>query len=361
MDERKKNIKTLETQKQEAAESLNLMLENLGEARMNSMETSAVAAQTDDGDDVTEYQRLHKEIADSERAIKAIEANIARLRELEELISGKEADRSQMTQELAGLYTRLGELVLQDPDYEAFAASYQQRTEGLLPKIAALEDRLGTLDDKRTGVFSWIGKNAQSMVIRSFLGKSQDNLQRIYGMAGEQFLHSPASESIESRELRSLVQDIQDIQKGISGLEEELSALREERRNIVKAFDAQGKQTQVLEKHIAQTRIELRILYRKAGKSAASASIMEQDDLLLEAVEKQREKIRSLEHEIDQLNAALAIDEETASIEKLNSTIVEHRQRIAASEKAIADLETRIDEANRHIAALTIRRDSPEV
>ncbi|MDR3335301.1 MAG: hypothetical protein LBT13_10535 [Treponema sp.] len=354
MDERKKNIKELETQKQEAAESLNLMLENLGEARMNSMKTSAEAAQADDGEDLTEYQGLLKEIADSEGAIKAIEADTARLRELEDLISGKEADRSQMAQELAGLYIRLGELVLQDPDYETFAASYQKQTEGLLPKIAALEDRLGTLDDKRTGVFSWIGKNAQSMVIRSFLGKSQDNLQRVYGMAGEQFLHSPVIESIESREL-PLVQDIQNIRKGISGLEEELSALREERRNIVKAFDAQGKQG--LEKHIAQTRSELRILYRKAGKSAAS--IMERDDqLLVEAIEKQREKIRSLEHEIDQLNAALAIDEETANIEKLNSTITEHRRRIAASEKAIADFETRIDEANRHIAALTIRRDS---
>jgi ParB-like chromosome segregation protein Spo0J len=52
------------------------------------------------------------------------------------------------------------------------------------------------------------------------------------------------------------------------------------------------------------------------------------------------------------LKASLAIDAQQEEIAMMERAITGHRPRIAAGGEAIADLEKRIEEANRHIQEL---------
>jgi uncharacterized coiled-coil protein SlyX len=372
MDERKKTIRELESQRQEVSRSVNLMLEDLGESLLDRLgkDESALSPAPEDTLCLKEYRRLLGEIADSEALIKTIEADVDRLKEIEGQITRKEQQSSGHTKNLSDFYARLGELVLGDPLFEEFSGPYKPRLEVLLPKIRSLEERLEDIEDKGgANLFSMIGKNAQSMVIRSFLGKGQENLRRLYGEAGEQFILAGLG-NIPAGEIRALVEEIEDGRKVSSDITAELAVLRGERRKIGESFGSEGnpaKRIQGLEKHIGHIREELRKVYLDFGGRAADpslrkgfAGIFSGDDLLLlEGIEKRRETLGDYETRIEKLKAALAIDEEEAEIEKLSRAIEEQKQRIAAGEKAIADLEDRIKKSKRRIGELALLLDNP--
>ncbi|MDR3138641.1 MAG: hypothetical protein LBT95_03090 [Treponema sp.] len=367
MDDRKKTIRELENKRQETSRSVNLMLEDLGESLLVRLHKTDKAGPHpfEDSPCIADQRRLLKEIADSEDLIKSVETDIARLKEIERQIAQGEGQNSEQAKNLADFYVRLGELVLGDMRFEDFARPYEHQIKVLLPKIRSLEDRLKALEDKNSAnVFSLIGKNAQSMVIRSFLGKNRENLRRLYEDGGEKFVLAGLGDAA-SGEIPDIVNEIKDKQRFSSDIAAELALLRGERRKIGDAFGSEGgpvKRIQALERHINHTREELRRVYFNFGNQAADPALREafsefftaDDLLLLERIERDRDILKNYEIQIERIKASLAIDEEKAEIEKLNRTIEEHKQRIAAAEKTIADLEDRIVAANRHIGELSL-------
>jgi chromosome segregation ATPase len=380
MDERRKTIRELEEKRREDLHAIDLILEDLGKTLLSRLETrtGVPEAQEGKGDlssgDLAEYHRILKEIADSEEYIQAIEADTCRLKDLEEDILRKEQRNSEETKELSQLYARLGELLLEDPSFSDFTGPFRRQIEALVPKIKSLEDRLEDLEGgNQNNVFTWIGKSAQGMVIRSFLGKNQGNLQRIYTAVGEKFSSAAFGTPVLNPGVLSVSGEIEAARKRILELNSALNALRDERRKIGDSFGAEGgpvKRTQSLERHIARSREQLRSLYLRYGGRAAAggggvgggasgdtegefASLLTgEDTLLLDKIGRLRDTVGEYDKSIEKLKASLAIDAERAEIGKMEKSIEAHRQRIAAGNEAISELERHIEESNRRIQEL---------
>jgi chromosome segregation ATPase len=364
MDERRKTIRELEDKKRANQESINLMLADLGEILLSRIGGEEVPAGGSLEFPLAEYRRLLGEIAGSEELIRRIEEDTARLRKLEEEIQRKEQQSSGYLRDISAAHIKLGELLLEDPQFEDFASGYSQQAGALISKIRSLEERLESFEGKNgANVFAWIGKSAQTMVLSSFLAKTQDNLRRLYASAGEKFFQTRSAEARGRGEAGALIAEIDDQRKLSTELSSELVLLRGERRKIGESFGSEGspvKQIQGQEKHIRHVREELRSLYLVFGEKAADLRLrnefkplLEPGDLaILERAGEIREIIDNIEDQIEKLKASLAIDDEKAEIEKLRGSIGEHRQRIAAGEKAIAGLEARIAESDRRIEEL---------
>jgi chromosome segregation ATPase len=354
MDYRKKNIADLENKKQESLRSLDLIREDLGRRLLERI---------GEGDfpsgDAAEYRRLRQEAADSEASIKAIEEDSLRLQALDEDIEQKEEFLAARLKDLSALYRDLGKQTLADPQCGDLSAFYRQRTDTLIPKIESLEARLEELEAKDgANVFTWIGKSAQAVVIRSFLVKAQDDLERLYEAAGDQFSR-PGTEGPKGK--TGLLGDIENLRGQIGSLEGELEGLRGERRKTGLSFSAEGgpvKHIQSLEKHIGRIREELKTIYRRFGEEAGEnkkrfASLLNGDDQqALEKIALLRKTLRDYEGEIEKQKASLAVDEQKGEIAKLEKAILEQRDRIAASEKTIAGYTQKIAEARERIAEL---------
>jgi chromosome segregation ATPase len=357
MDERKKQIEELEKHKRENLAALDGLWERLGEALLGRMDDAAPA----DGE-AGEYRRLQKAIDDSKAGIATIEEQVRRFRELEENIARKEQEDGVQSKELAGVYARLGKLLLEDPAYGGLAAPYREQADALVSKVRSLETRIGDLDQKEgSNVFSWIGKNAQTLVLRSFLTKAQDNLEQLYRSAGERYSRADSVSADSSPALAGLNAEVENIRGRARLLSEELSSLRAARRKIGDGFGADGnphKQIQVLKNHIEQARDELKVLYRRFGAEAAEArgfgaSLINGDDsVVLDDAARVSQSIRDDERAVEKLRASLAIDEEAAKIEKNHAQIREKRAKIAEAENDIAEYEKNISQAERNIAEL---------
>ncbi|MDR2110354.1 MAG: hypothetical protein LBP32_03510 [Spirochaetaceae bacterium] len=334
------------------------MLKNMGEtllARLDRGETGE-----DFPGDLTEYRRLLKEMGDTGDRIRAVEADALALREVEENIQDKERAWEERTGELAKRYTRLGELVLEAPGFAAFSVPYRKQLDSLLPKIKSLEERLAELEDREgDNVIKWIGKGARSMVIRSFLGKNQGNLQRTYAAAGEQFFRGGFPEAPAGGELSRVREETGKVRADLSKLEEGLALLRDERRKLGESFGVEGnplKQIQGLEKNLLALGEQLDAVRAGYGERAADGafdSFLEEGDRPpLETIGAARESIGEYEVQIEKLKASIAIDDERRKIAKMEGIIENHKRRIAASGRTIAEFEEQIAEANRRIQQL---------
>ncbi|MDR1862697.1 MAG: hypothetical protein LBQ67_02130 [Treponema sp.] len=355
MDERKIAVREYEDKKREALNSIEGMLGNLG---------ASILPRLEQGDD-SEYRRLSREIDDSEVFITAIEGDIARLKELEEEIQRKEQEHAGQAKDISKLFTSLGESVLAENDCAEAVKSYQDQGEALLVKIKSLEERLDQLEERGDrNVFTWIGKNTQGMVLRTFLGKSRSSLQKIYTLAGEKYSQSPSSGLDAGPEITALLGEIETLKQESEVLSADLLRLKEERRRIGDAFSPDGgpaKKIQTLERRIAHSREELQAVFLRygceleaAGSSGAATPPMDEADTqLLENIRKGREAIRLYDREIEKLKASLAIDEEKAAIAKMEKAIRDHEERIRAGEEAIASLNKQINEAKARIEELT--------
>jgi chromosome segregation ATPase len=354
MNERKKTIKDLENRKKADLASADALLVRLGEALLPRMRNEA-----------PEYRLLTQDIRDSEESIRAAQADIARLKKLDEDIRKKERDVSELNKTIFLLYTRVGELVLPDPAFEKFAGPYRAQAETLLPKIQSLEDRIEALGEREEpNVFAWIGKGAQGIALRSFLGRNKSNLQRIFSAAGEKFVQDAPKETIDNASVVDALGEVDGFRKAQAAAQTEIALLKEERRRITASFAPDGGvsgKIPALERHTAETREQLRALFLHYGKLVFESPELPEYAAILESAEKQlldqaaalKNAAGESDRQAGKLRVSLAIDGEKAKISRMEQSIAFHRRRIAEGEESIRELDARILEANRRIEELS--------
>jgi hypothetical protein len=395
MDERKKQIEELEKNRRESLAALDSLFERIGEELFSRVEDAPPAEGTEACRDAfaalpeaVEYRRLRREIVDSEVAIKTVEEQIRRFRELEERIEHKEQENAEYAKKLAGVYARLGKKLLDNAAYQDFAASFREQTDALVTKVRSLEERVSELEQKDgSNVFAWIGKSAQGLVLRSFLTKAQDNLEQLYRNAGESYVRQnnlpPEAAGGAAGDVVELIAEVEKA-RGISrALSEELVKLREERREISGTFGAEGsplKQIQTLKNNITRVKDDLRVLYRGFGAEAAAAGspadspFPAANDGMDERGRERKQCIDALaaagnrelpedaarlsrsicetEAATAKLRASLAVDDEQAKIEKYRRLIEDRKAQIAEAENYIAEAEDGIKSSEKYIGEL---------
>jgi chromosome segregation ATPase len=365
MDERKRTIGELELKRKESLRSLGAAYEDFGETLFGR----AGGREGILGADSEEYLRLRKEIADSEDLIRLTEADTRRLKELEEEILSREREHGTLAAEIQGASADLGRDAVEEEAFSAVLGSYRQQIDQILPKLQDAQAKLNELEDKAgTGFFGWIGKNTQQAVYKTLVVKYQGSLRKIYALAGDRLSAAENEVLIIGHSLEDAVRSVLDMKEKAAAQTRELERLREERRRLGSAFGAEGgpvRRIQNLEKHIAQIRSELKLVYRRVGELVAAESRAEnreerfgeilrsEDSQVLEMVERGKELAAGYSREIEKLKTAIAIDDEKAEIEKMERAIVDQKQRIAVAEGRIGELNRQIDEAKIHIEELS--------
>jgi chromosome segregation ATPase len=364
MDDRRKRIDELERVKQEGRASLDTLLENFGENLYSRSKDMQV-----DFEDIILYNVHLKEIAESNTAIGKVEEKNRRFRELEETIEQKELEEKERSKELEGIHKRLGKALLENKVYEDFTSLFREQADALTSKLESLESRIKELENKDGGnVFSWIGKSAQGLVLRSFLSKAQESQELLYLNVGERYSDREASG--EEEEVKGLREEIAKIRAVSHNAMDELMVLRDEKRMISAGFGIDGnpqKQIQNLKNHIGQVREELRSLYKNFGAQACGVMDSEiaperkyfidtivtaEDAEVIGRAVKLNQSIFDYDRGISKLKASLAIDEENAKIEKYRKSIEEKKNRIIEFEKNIADLQESVQESETKIQEL---------
>jgi tetratricopeptide (TPR) repeat protein len=402
MDERRRTIREMKEQQREDLLAVDRLLEELGAALLSRLTSAGGAGEPEPGgeasggalvpfsgpgetsaqeggsvsshpwgaawpvpEDIAAYHQLLREIEGCEENIRIIDAGIIRLKELEDLVRRLEKTSAEETKNLSGLYAQLGELVLEDPGFADLTEPYRKQLDYLTSKVRSLGDRLDVLAERGdAGLFSWIGKNTQTVVIRSFLGKNQKNIRQICTAAGEQFTSSPFREGDVDAGVREILDKIKERRKVQVELTGELTRLQEEQRRIGESLGSEGnprRRIRTLERQIIHAREQLREVYLRYGarlEGAASSKGSEvpfaaDDRSLLDRIRQLRKTVRDYDGQIETLEASLAIDEKREGITKKEKAIAEQQQRIAVSEGIIADLKRQIEEARQCIEELS--------
>jgi len=381
MDDRKRQINEAEQRKKEQTALLDALLAHIGEA---IFERTGDSFREDDSAfvELVAYRRLQNDIASSQDSIQAAEEQIRRFKKLEEDIDAKEREENHCSKELASTYGRLGKLLLEesarhDNDgraYDDFCAPYQSQADELLAKVQSLEERLSGLEHKEKGnVFSWIGKSAQSLVLRSFLGKAQETLEQVRRTVGERFSrHGSGTLLPENGAMDALCNEIEQKRLELQDLSQDLAGLKDEKRKISDSFSSEGgpiRYIQSLKNHISQVQNELKTLYRRIGAEASlvDASVADmaverreailsfvklEDQENLDNAMRMNQTISDCDAVIERLRASLAIDDEKAKIEKYRRMIHEKRDKIAQAEKHILEFEGAIADSEANIEKL---------
>ncbi|MDR0302332.1 MAG: hypothetical protein LBI04_08495 [Treponema sp.] len=364
MDERKKRIEEIERDKKEARTSLDTILENFGENLYSR--TKDMQAQFDD---IGRYNDYLNNIASTNIAIGKVEEKNRRFKELEDTIERKEREEKDRSKELAVIYRRLGRALLENSAYNDFTSTFREQADTLSSKLESLENRIKELEGKDGGnVFTWIGKSAQGLVLKSFLSKAQESQEQLYNNVGERYANrEPGGEEGEIASLCSEINKLREISRVAM---EELSVLRDEKRMISAGFGIDGnpqKQIQNLKNRISEIRENLRSLYRNFGAQAAGIMDAEiaperkyfidtivtaEDGEVIGRAVKLNQSIIEYENTIARLTASLAIDEESAKIEKFQRSIEDRRNKIAEMKKAIDDLEDSVRDSQAYIQEL---------
>jgi uncharacterized coiled-coil DUF342 family protein len=167
-----------------------------------------------DFDDIIQYNIYLKDIAESNTAIGKVEEKNRRFKELEEAIDLKEQEEKECLKEMEGIYRRLGKALLDNETYNDFTSLFKEQADALSSKLESLESRIKELENKEGGnVFSWIGKSAQGLVLRSFLSKAQESQEQLFLNIGERY-----SDRLTNEEGKT----------GDSSTGDDIAALREE-------------------------------------------------------------------------------------------------------------------------------------
>ncbi|MCL2138651.1 MAG: hypothetical protein FWH41_03875 [Treponema sp.] len=387
MDDRKKQINELEQRKLEQKTLLDAQLTRFGETLFNRISDS-----TEDSafEELVSSRMLKEDLAQSEQKIATAEENIFRFKELEEKIALGEREENIYLKEMSSLYLGLGKLLLEasytaektgeEKNYANFCAQFRTQSDALISKILSLEDRLAGLEQKDGGnVFSWIGKNAQGLVLRSFLSKAQNSMDILYRTIGEKFsrrdtvnIHNGKNSgahdfSPEDEEISNLCAEIE-LKREISRqLAQEITGFRDEKRKISTAYSAEGspqKFIQSIKNHAARAENELKEIYRRIGTEASEISgpaecraaieslKISTDQIEIDNILKIDQFIKDDEKSIQGLRASLAVDEEKARIEKFRRLILEKKEKIAQIKKSIGEYEKGIIDAEEHIEKL---------
>jgi len=372
MDERKNTIRDLENKNAADNEARNKVFEGLGESLFKRIgDTELFPALNDPGPNtpgviLADYRRLQKEIDESVELIKSLEADIVRLKELEDEISSAEEELSRIEKELTEVYVRLGKIILASDRMDEFCESFKQQEQALIVKIGEHEKKLAELEGKEGNILTWIGKNAQMAVTKAFLSKNRSDLERIYLGIGENAFSGAPSVIAEDASSWKSTEDAQKtaaLKEHLSSVSVKLAMLKGERRQMGGLFEADispARRIQGLEKRISFVREEFPAVYGRMGLYAAegegkevlSPFIKEEDGEVFEAASQIKTKMAERALEIDKIKTAIKIDEEKAEIENAGKSIARERQKISAAEAAIADLEKQIGEAEARIKVM---------
>jgi len=373
MDDRKRQIAEAEQRKKEQAAFLDSLLERIGESVLARSDGPPGAAAAEFGE-FAAYGRLRGEAAGARDSIRAAEERMRRFGELEEGIEAGERETGVRAGELADAHGRLGTLLLGKAGkpgggpHDEFLAPFLGQADELASKVVSLEERLSGLEQKEKGnVFAWIGKSAQALVLKSFLGKAQENLDQLRRTVGERFcLRNSGSLFPETAEIDSLCGEIELARSELEAVSRDTAVLRDEKRAISDGFGADGgpaRYIQNLKNQISGIQNELRALYRRMGAEAAFpadggrakivASLLGPGDREnIESAVGTSRAIDDCDAAIEKLKAAIAIDDEKAKIEKHRRAIQEKRDRIAQAERNIAELEGSIRDCEASIEKL---------
>jgi len=363
MDDRKRRIEDLQKNTQESRASLDTLLENFGESLY-----SRTKEMKEDFDDINQYKNHLLDIAESNISIGKIEEKNRRFKELEEAINAKEIEEREQAKEMAVIYRRLGKALLENSAYDDYTSLFKEQADALKTKRESLEARIGELDNKEgSNVFSWIGKSAQGLVLKSFLSKAQESQEQLYLNIGERYsTRDSANEEDDVCVIRGEIDALRSVMKTT---QDELAALKDERRIITASFGIDGnpqKQIQSVKNHITQVKEKLGALYRKFGLQASGIDeditpdrkyfidtiVTAEDSEIIGRAVRLNQALNDNEKAIFKLKASLAIDEERVKIEKYKKSIDEKKQRIVDCQKGIADLEESVRESEGYIQEL---------
>jgi len=363
MDDRKKRIDDLLKNNLENRYSLDSLLEKFGENLY-----SRIKEMNADFEDIIQYNVYLKDIAESNNAIAKIEEKNRRYKELEEAIEKAENAEKERAKEMAGFYRRLGKALLENSAYDDYTSLFREQADALKSKQESLETRINELDNKEGGnVFSWIGKSAQGLVLKSFLSKAQESQEQLYLNIGERYSNRDSiGEESEVSAIRAEIDNLRDILKNAA---DEISALKDEKRIISASFGIDGnpqKQIQFVNNHIGEVKEALGVLYKKFGAQAAGIDedisperkyfidtiVNAEDGEIIGRAVRLNQSISDNEKAIIKLKASLAIDEEKSKIEKFKKSIEEKKERIIDLEKAINDLEENVRSSEDNIREL---------
>ena len=365
MDERKKTIRELEEKKQADIKARERLLEGLGEAllqRAGENETFTGSAGNLPGNVLADYRKLQKEVAESADTIKSLEQEILQLKELDGKISGMEKEKSSLEGEFGEACAKLGQALLEDPDYIDTGGLMRQQEENLLAKIDEQETKLEELEERRGGLISWLGKNVQKAVSKTLISKNSSALKKVYRKVGEKFISSGNEKDLEGV-AAELYLNANKLGEYISSKTTELNDLKEERKNTVSSYGAEGtpaSRIKKLEKSITRAKDEFPSVYLRfgslftesGGKEALSSLLLKEDELVLERAQTLASKIVERDKEIKNIKIEINIDDEKTEIEKLKSAVLKQQQKILAAEDIISDLEKQIAEAEQNIQEL---------
>ncbi|MDR0503660.1 MAG: hypothetical protein LBH16_10120 [Treponema sp.] len=382
MDDRKKRIDELERDKRECRSSLDNLLDNFGEnlyARTKEMQVDY----NDEFKDIEQYNICLRKITETNTAIGRVEEKNRRFKELEETIDKLEQEDKERTRGLSALYRKLGKSLLENASHNDFTSLFKEQADALSTKLGSLETRIEELENREGGnVFSWIGKSAQGLVLKSFLSKAQESQEQLFQTIGERFndrcSFEPKYRDEPVKVERAAVHDLTGEESDLLGdigritsvsrtVMEELSVLRDEKRLISAGFGIDGnpqKQIQSLHHYIEQVKEELRVLYRNFG--AQTAGIMDaeltperkyfidtivtaEDSEIIGRAVKLNQSITDYERTIDKIKASLSIDEEISKIEKYRRAIDDKKNRITDFERAITELEGNVRDSEARI------------
>jgi len=362
-DDRKKRIDDLLRNNLESRFSLDTLLENFGEnlySRIKEMNAGF--------DDIIQYNVYLKDIAESNAAISKIEEKNRRYKELEEAIEKAENAEKERAREMSAFYRKLGKALLEDSAYDDYTSLFREQADALKAKLESLETRINELDNKEGGnVFSWIGKSAQGLVLKSFLSKAKENQEQLYLNIGERYSNRDiVHDEGDVAFIRLEIDNLRGISKTAA---DEISMLKDERRIISASFGIDGnplKQIQFVKNHIGEVKGALGVLYKKFGSQAAGIDeditpdrkyfidtiVTAEDGEIIGRATRLSQSIIDNENAIAKLMASLAIDEEKSKIEKYKRSIEEKKNRITDLEKGINDLEESVRESENNIREL---------
>jgi len=364
MDDRKKRIDDLIKNSQESRASLDTLLENFGESLYKR-----TGEERAEFDDIKQYSVYLQDIAESNAAIAKIEEKNRRYKELEEAINEREIKEKERAKEMSAIYRRLGKALLDNPDYGDFTSLFKEQADALSNKLGSLETRIGELDNKEGGnVFSWIGKSAQGLVLKSFLSKAQESQEQLYQNIGERYSTREAIASGD--EVASIRQEIDAIRSVSKIVQDEIASLKDEKRIISASFGIEGnpqKQIQNIKNHISHVNESLAALFRTFGAQASGIMdeeidpnrkyfidtiVTAEDGEIIGRAVRLNQSLADNEVAIGKLRAALAIDEEKAKIDKYKKSIEDKKDKIVELERNIKDLEESVRDSEGYIQEL---------
>jgi len=368
MDDRKKRIDDLLKNNQESRASLDSLLVNFGE-NLYSRTKDLTRESQPDFDDINQYRNCLQDIAESNVSIGKIEEKNRRFKELEETIESKEQEEKERAKEMAGIFRRLGKALLEDPAYSDYTSLFKEQADALASKLESLETRIGELDGKEGGnVFSWIGKNAQGLVLKSFLSKAQESQEQLHHNVGERYSNRDSvSQDDDVARIRAEIDELRSVSRSV---QDEISVLKDEKRMISAGFGIDGnpqKQIQSVKNHIEQVRDNLRSLYRNFGAQACGIMdeeikperkyfidtiVTAEDGEIIGRAGRLNQSIIDNDKAVVKLRASLAIDDEQSKIEKYKRSIEDKKNKIIDLEKAIADLEDSVRDSENSINEL---------